>query len=305
MTTPQDAASWNDFWADDAARESGGCLPDGYRSIDAAQRECWTAFAKELPPKFTALDLATGDGRVMAHFQAVRPKAKLLGIDRAPVLPKAPRGTKSRGGIAMEQLPYADAHFDVVTSQFGFEYGDTAKVSSEIARVTRPGAIIGLMLHRGDGPILAHNRERASGLAWVLDERNLLEIARRSLKARAMGLHAVPDAVQAAPAEGARLFGDRSAAWELAEAVRQTLGLGLRDHPGNVARLLNTLEDKARNELGRIGSLVSACARADDHAGLADGWRIAGLNLVGGDELADGLYPAAFATFYRLERSDS
>ena len=43
------------------------------------------------------------------------------------------------GGTSLEALPFAQAQFDLVTSQFGLEYGDFAPTLSELARVLRRG----------------------------------------------------------------------------------------------------------------------------------------------------------------------
>ena len=78
-------------------------------------------------PRRRVLDLATGNGRVMAQLLEKRRDLKLLGIDRAAALPPPPRGSKIRAGTNMEDLPLPDGQFAAVTSQFGFEYGDDAE----------------------------------------------------------------------------------------------------------------------------------------------------------------------------------
>jgi SAM-dependent methyltransferase len=263
MNKRDEARAWGDFWAADV-KSQAGCLPAGYLGIDAAQARKWTAFAKTLPPKPRVLDLATGDGRVMRWILLARREAKLTGIDLAPQLPAPPKGTKVRAGVSMEQLPFHDRAFCAVTSQFGFEYGDTAAISAEIVRVLSPNGQLAILTHRQDGPILAHNLERRKQLQWALEDEQLIELAKRSLSLRVAGISAVPVRISQAPAEGARLFGANSAAWEIAEAVRQSLGLGQRDTAANVSRLLDQIAAKAANEQGRIASLETACARTAD-----------------------------------------
>lgn len=60
----------------------------------------------------------------------------------------------------MESLPFRDGEFAAVISQLGFEYGEVAKVAAEAARVLAPAGKVGLMVHRGDGPILEHSLAR-------------------------------------------------------------------------------------------------------------------------------------------------
>lgn len=259
-----DIAAWGEFWADGARAEGGGCLPDGAQVVERAQQRTWTEFAERIPGKARILDIATGDGRVMAWLKSVRPNARLVGVDRAASLPKPPAGTKIKAGVVMEQLPFADGSFQVVVSQFGFEYGDIVAAAREAARVLQPGGWLALMTHRADGPILAHNTARREQMVWVLDEQELPALAKRSLAMRAAGVQTVPPKIAAAPTDAARRFGQGSVAWEISEAIRQSLELGRKDAPANVAALIDSITAKARNEMGRIDSLARACAVTDD-----------------------------------------
>jgi len=95
------------------------------------------------------LDLATGTGEVAVR--AARTGASVTAIDIAePMLEKARRLADEQGvSIAfdlgdVEYLPYEDAAFDVVTSNFGLIFApDHANVAAELARVARPDARIG------------------------------------------------------------------------------------------------------------------------------------------------------------------
>jgi len=302
MTKPH-AASWDDFWASNAAKDGGGCLPDGYKGIDAAQQAAWRSFAKALPKGARLLDLATGDGRVMGWIMRARRDIKPTGCDLAPKLPPPPRGAQIKTGVPMEQLPFPDGSFAALTSQFGFEYSEVDKAAAEAARVLRPGGTAGLLMHRGDGPILAHNLKRREQIEWALQTNDLVGLAKRSLKSRALGIATIPSAIVEAPAIGQQDFGTVSAAWEIAEAVKQTMILGARDNPANVARLLDTIAAKAQNELGRIASLEVACATADDTDALLAALHSAGLEQIEANALSDDTYPAPFATFRTLRRT--
>lgn len=266
MTSKHEAA-WSDFWAQNRnSGNAGGCLPAKWQGIDAAQQRAWTAFASTLPKKAQVLDIATGDGRVMAWLLKTRRDLKIMGVDMAPQLPPPPKGTKIKAGVSMESLPLPADKFDAVVSQFGFEYGNLAEAAAEVRRVLKPDGRIGLITHRIDGPILKHNLDRRAQIQWALDEHDLINVAKRSLLLRASGLQTIPAKISQAPAEGARLYGPRSAAWEIPEAIRQTLVMGMRDHPANVASLLDTIAERARNEIGRIASLEAACQQTADAA---------------------------------------
>ncbi|MFB0611217.1 class I SAM-dependent methyltransferase [Aurantiacibacter poecillastricola] len=256
--------AWNVFWEREtrSGKAASGQTPENWQSIDRAQAAAWQAFAKALPKGARVLDVATGDGRAMAHLLQTRRDLKIMGVDRAVKLPKPPRGAKMRGGVAMEDLPFAAAQFTCVTSQFGFEYSDIEKSAEAIARVLRPGGRFAMISHRSDGPIVAHNRKRRAQIAWVLEEQDLLALARNSLRLRSAGIAAIPPAIIAAPEQGAAMFGSQSAAWEIAEAIRQTLHMGRRDDPARVAAILDDIGQQAENELGRIASLEIAATTA-------------------------------------------
>ena len=255
--------AWNDFWAAD--RHGGGCLAASaeWHAIEAAQRRIWKEFVKPIPRGGRVLDLATGNGVVMGWLLAERRDLRPVGVDLASHLPRPPKGARSRGGVAMEALPFPDDSQDAVVSQFGVEYGDLTRVAREIGRVLKKGGRLGLITHRLDGPILAHNRPRRDGLRWALEELELISKARAGLALRHLGI-LVPPALAAAPQEAASRYGAGSAAWEFAEAIVQTLNLGRHDSARNVLDTLDTLETKARNEIGRIDSLETACQATAD-----------------------------------------
>lgn len=256
MTRDDQNRPWDEFWASEGAR--GGCLPNAMAKIDAVQAECWRSLARSLRPRAKTLDLATGDGRVMAHMLAARADLRPVGVDLAGRLPPPPKGCRVRTGIRMEKLPFADDSFACVTSQFGFEYGDIALVAAQIARVLPTGGQLGLIMHRKDGPILAHNVRRREGLRWALDELGLIAKARAGLSLRAMGI-TVPPALAALPEIAVERFGRGSAAWEICVATIETLRGGAHFPVQHVLETLAILEAKARNEIGRIDSLEHAC----------------------------------------------
>jgi SAM-dependent methyltransferase len=100
-------------------------------------------------PGDRVLDLATGTGGVA--LAAARRGATVTGIDlTVPMLELAREGAEAAGlEIAfdrgdVEYLPYDDASFDVLVSNFGLIFAhDHANVASELARAARPGARLG------------------------------------------------------------------------------------------------------------------------------------------------------------------
>lgn len=280
---PLDSDPWTEFWANNTrhggTQSGGGCLPARWAVIEEAQKAAWSGFIAKLPKSARLLDLATGDGRVLKWMLSQRRDLKLTGVDRAPQLPNAPRGTTIRGRVAMEALPFPDLRFHAVTSQFGFEYGDVEAIAREIARVLRPGGKVGLLVHRGDGPILAHNRSRMEAIAWALDDKAVIGRARAALTMGSGGSHSALAAATETAREGQQRFGQNSPGWEIPEAARRTLLMGERAGIASMLDTLAAIESQARNEIGRIESLIGACTTADDRKRLAGAFATVGLGL--------------------------
>ncbi len=254
-------------------------MPQRWQAIEDAQKAAWSDFAQALPNGTRILDLATGDGRVLRWMREERRDFELAGVDLAPTLPSAPEGTQTQGGVAMENLPFEDWSFDAVVSQFGFEYGDMEKAAAEIARVLAPGGSVGLMVHRGDGPILERNRHRRAEIDWVLGEKRLSELVSYALTADNGGAGPAAQVAGAIGLLGSRRFGETSPAWEIAEAMRRAIMMGESAGPASIMETLRAIEAQATNEIGRIESLAAACARADAREALLAAFTAVSLTL--------------------------
>ncbi len=294
-----DAVAWSDFWAANTGAGGRGCLPQRWGAIEDAQRSAWRGFIADLPQAAKVLDLATGDGRVLGWMRAERDDLALIGVDLAPTLPEAPQGTETRGGIPMEDLPFDANEFAAVVSQFGFEYGDVAKTPAEIARVLAPGGTVGLMVHRGDGPILEHNRTRQAAIDWVLVEQRLGTIMVTALESPQGGPQVAAQVAAAISMLGADKFGEASPAWEIPEAIRRAVLLGAEGGLPSIMATLREIEARAQNEIGRIVSLARACAVADQRDAITAAFSAQGLELRSENLIAEpsGRAIASFLTF--------
>ncbi|KPF61977.1 class I SAM-dependent methyltransferase [Porphyrobacter sp. AAP60] len=294
-----DAVAWSDFWAANTGAGGGGCLPQRWAAIEDAQRSAWGGFIANLPQAARVLDLATGDGRVLGWMRTERDDLALIGVDLAPTLPASPQGTETRGGIPMEDLPFDADEFGAVVSQFGFEYGDVAKTPAEIARVLAPGGTVGLMVHRGDGPILEHNLSRQAGIDWVLAEQRLGTIMVTALESPQGGPQVAAQVAAAISMLGADKFGEASPAWEIPEAMRRAVLMGADSGLPSIIATLHEIEARAQNEIGRINSLARACAVADQRDAITSGFSAQGLQLRSENQVAEpsGRAIASFLTF--------
>ncbi|MEO6924333.1 MAG: methyltransferase domain-containing protein [Bryocella sp.] len=109
-------------------------------------------FVDRLPiePGMLALDVATGTGNVAIPL--ARKGAIVTGVDIATNLLAQARERAAAERLAIifdegdaEQLPYAAATFDVVTSMFGAMFAPRPElVASEAARVLKPGGLLAM-----------------------------------------------------------------------------------------------------------------------------------------------------------------
>jgi SAM-dependent methyltransferase len=111
----------------------------------------------DIGPGDKVLDAACGSGN--ATIAAARRLADVTGLDfSAAMLSDAGRRLESERAPArlvegdLEDLPFADGGFDVVTSAFGAMFAPNQKVvASELLRVCRPGGRIALASWSGGG----------------------------------------------------------------------------------------------------------------------------------------------------------
>ena len=135
---------------------------DPFAELKARQREMWATFTPTavfttpvaahlvrfagVRAGESVLDVGTGTGVVA--LTAARAGARVTGLDLSPVLLDEARENAriaSQSAIVWtegdaEQLPYADASFDIVLSQFGHMFAPRPEVvMAEMHRVLKPG----------------------------------------------------------------------------------------------------------------------------------------------------------------------
>ena len=123
-----------------------------YDRIAAGFRDEARTFVERLSLRAgqAVLDAACGSGNLT--IPAAHTGASVTGVDLVPALLYAASRWAARDGLAVtldlgnvEQLPYADAQFDVVVSMFGIMFAARPdEVVAELARVTRPGGRVAL-----------------------------------------------------------------------------------------------------------------------------------------------------------------
>ena len=109
------------------------------------------------------LDLACGTGSFLSDLAATFPRARLIGVDLSPAyLSKARQAAPAAAVVQAkaEQLPFADASLDAITSVYLFHELPPkvrAGAAAEIGRVLRPGGVFALAdsIQPADEPRLA------------------------------------------------------------------------------------------------------------------------------------------------------
>ncbi|MDP9603947.1 UNVERIFIED_ORG: SAM-dependent methyltransferase [Variovorax paradoxus] len=138
---------------------------DPFAEFKNRQREMWSTFAPtamfttpvaghlvrfaQVEQGESVLDVGTGTGVVAVT--AARRGARVTGLDLTPELIEAAGENATIAGLEdivwtegdAENLPYADASFDVVLSQFGHMFAPRPEVAiAEMRRVLKPGGRI-------------------------------------------------------------------------------------------------------------------------------------------------------------------
>lgn len=266
MTDIDRAASWSRFWARGSAAASGDVSPDQQAGpVSVFWQDCLMA----INPDHRVLDLGSGNGPLLRALLQQRISAGQAmpwvdAVDLAELnaawLAQYPtemaQRTHFHSAVRMEALPFEDARFDWVLSQYGFEYAEPLSAASELLRVMRPDGRVRMLLHHADSHLVAVAREELAHIRWLQGESGLLELARGMAR---------PLAQAATPAGRAALAGDRAA-----NQLRQGFNLAMQELETRAAasEVPDTLLE-TREALGEALSRAPAHGQAESLAAIA------------------------------------
>jgi len=145
---------WDTYWDTNQVYSFG---IDNQPRVAATLANFWAWLAGALPPGSNVLDVACGNGAAALILSRAAKKAgrpmTVTGIDEAAIDPvrTVPEHATDlaeitfRPRVAMEDLPFPDASFDAVISQFGFEFGNPAAGLMEAARVIKTNGTLAVL----------------------------------------------------------------------------------------------------------------------------------------------------------------
>lgn len=185
-------------WAWDQHWKTGALSSLSFRNVTTEAPEAqnaWYYFLNGIPDGAKVLDICTGNGLVPAVLsgfchQAGR-KFEVTGVDHADIDPAKTvkehreliEGFTFKGRVKAEQLPFEDESFDLVTSQYGIEYTDTASSVPEAARVLKKGGYARFVMHAENSVICRFNRTKVEQGTFFLNESGVLEALDAAVRA--------------------------------------------------------------------------------------------------------------------------
>ena len=305
---------WNDYWQFDRLSSFDDKGKINYGEEIAAG---WRSFFDSLPHGASVLDLCTGNGAVaVMAAEASRRGGKdfrIAAVDSADINPclyvKNHRdelaAIEFRPATATERLPWPDASFDAVVSQFGIEYSDLSQSISELARVIAPNGKGRLFLHAAEGVVVQRSNLAVMEIDFLLHEADLASKAQRCLRAVAAIERKMDRSASArcAARESREAFqkalqeiGQRIATATDPEVLRNSGkmldALYQRRGQYDLAQMIGIIEGirtEWRNHRGRLVAQTEAALTRDQRAELADRLRRSGAAKVEeSDQMASG-----------------
>jgi len=181
-------SAWNNYWQQGYITSFGSKFKDNYVGII---EKTWLNFFNNISSKSKILDVATGNGAVLDLVLSHMPaecKAELIGVDYSQVK-NIDSKIKLISEVNVENLPFDNASFTHVSSQYGIEYSDLGKSIPEVSRILRKFGEFQFVCHCKGSVILAENNLSLSctkellqlGGAVYLLEDMLVELNKKQL----------------------------------------------------------------------------------------------------------------------------
>ena len=168
--TDNQAQDWDNYWKGRSATDSGEALVAAGVETDVDLKHFWVNELSNFPKTSRVLDMACGAGSVLKHAHGIG-FADLTGIDvSASAIQTLQSNLPDAKGIVgqTDKTGFDDQSFELVVSQYGFEYSHIPATVSEIARLLTPGGAFIAMIHKTPGGIEAEVRANADASQSIL-----------------------------------------------------------------------------------------------------------------------------------------
>lgn len=176
---------WNSYWSKTKSLNSfaEGEHSQGYTGDIA---DFWNRLFSTLSQESTLLDLATGNGGLAVLAQQSNSSFMVFASDAATIDPLALysaedpiypvlKKIKFIAEMTSEALTFPDQKFNLVMSQFGFEYAKTTEALEQIFRVLKSKGRFVALVHHQDSFISADCRDGLKVIERMMAADGLLE----------------------------------------------------------------------------------------------------------------------------------
>lgn len=206
---PTREQTWSRYWSAGVVHSCAGSYDATYSGVIG---NFWRAAFLALPEHARVLDLACGNGP-LARLLVTLPERHDLRCDAvdladiappwlAELTPEQRERVSFRGRCSMEELPFPSGSFQLVVSQWGFEYSDLDRAVPELLRVLAPAGRVQLLVHHKDAAPVRLAADEVDHMNWLQAPEGFMETAAALL---------VPMAQAATPEGRARLADDAHA----------------------------------------------------------------------------------------------
>jgi len=180
------AAVWTRHWAQGDLHSLPTTYPGNY---GGELGRLWTETMATLPSGSSCLDVATGNGALLRLLLVANQDVSTtcVGVDLAdlqpPWLHQLTPVDRMRVRLvprtSIDSMPFQEAAFDHIFSQFGIEYAPAESGVPEIVRVLRIGGALTLVIHHESSVIVQGAAAECGHIDWLLMEGGLLDTARQ------------------------------------------------------------------------------------------------------------------------------
>ena len=165
--------NWNNYWSGRGGQKSGSALVGIEKHPEIAGY--WAEIFSNLPKSTNILDLACGAGSVLkvAYNSGFR-QVSGLDISESAIELLANTFPEVKGYVgSVTDTPFAEGTFDIIASQFGFEYAgsqtERIKAAQEISRILKNRGRAVLMCHVDGGAIMQGCKLSLEQIKGLLD----------------------------------------------------------------------------------------------------------------------------------------